>query len=163
MKIHSQHIEALKQQEQAKSKETAEKGRFEALLAKEVGAGVSTASSAPLAPPPGARALGVGSLLAAEQVAATQPSTEAEQEIMNNIESVLTQWESYAQTLAEPQSSQALRQAYGVLETISSEVSMLKERMPQLGAAETNLQTMVDELEILAVTEQVKFNRGDYL
>jgi hypothetical protein len=39
----------------------------------------------------------------------------------------------------------------------------LKSSHPGLGKDHPGLQSVVDEMEILAVTERIKFNRGDYL
>ncbi|MGE4298777.1 MAG: hypothetical protein AB7E47_12165 [Desulfovibrionaceae bacterium] len=163
MKIRTDQLEHLQQQETARAKAKAETGGFEDLLASEVdkaadSQGVQQTST----PPPGAR-LGIESLLGVEALDATDAITPSEQSVMENIDTVLDKWETYAENLNAPESESGLRTAYGVLQNISDDVQDLKDAMPALAESRPDLQGLVDELEILTVTEQFKFNRGDYL
>jgi len=137
---------------------------FEDLLSQEVEKSASSTSAAgTLAPPPGAKVLGLSPLLEAQDISPTQPPSETEQKVMQHIDSLLNKWDTYAQALKTPAAGDDLRQAYGYLANIQSEVQELKGAAPNLGVEHPRLKSMVDELEILTVTEQFKFNRGDYL
>jgi hypothetical protein len=165
MKIQNDLIEALKQQQKAEQdKAKPDTGKFGELLSGELQKGEETAGGPrAAAPPPGARAYGAGALLNVDQIASVESVNQSEQAVMQNIEHLLEQWEDYAQSLSSPAGEQGLRRAYGVLQHISSGVEGIKDANPDLGEQNPALQTMVDELEILTVTEQYKFNRGDYL
>ena len=79
---------------------------------------------------------------------------------MNKMDMLLTQWEKYSQTLEMSQGS--LREGFGLLTAIRQNIQAVKEDLdgnPHIGE---KLQTMVAELDILATTEEFKFNRGDY-
>jgi hypothetical protein len=82
---------------------------------------------------------------------------------MDSLDTLMNEWEEYAARLQEPSASLNLRQANGVLEHIERGVASIKDRYPGLGDEAPGLQAVVDEMEILAVTERIKFNRGDYL
>ena len=163
MKIQSQQLEALRQQEQAKTNRQPGTGMFEELYAKEVGKQESSVGmERPAAPPPGARTYGAGSVAAMTAVSGVGQETSATK-VMDNIETLLGQLDDYSQQLGGSQAG-GLKQAYGVLENISSQVRDLKGSMPaELKDQHPGLSSMVDELEVMTVTEQMKFNRGDYL
>lgn len=167
MKIRTEQLEALQQQEQARAKSKPETGKFGDMLAQEVQKATSPAGlEKPQAPPPGANVIGVNQLLSAEpaeQVSKAEAVIPSEREVMDNIDSLLNKWENYADTLKTGQPDENLRQAYGVLENIQTEVRELKGSVPNMDEAYPNLKSMVDELEIMTVTERIKFNRGDYI
>lgn len=84
----------------------------------------------------------------------------SEQTVMNKMDTLLTQWEKYSQTLGRTQDS--LRDGFGLLTAIRHNIQEVKEDLhnnPHLGE---KLHTLVAELDILATTEEFKFNRGDY-
>ena len=87
-----------------------------------------------------------------------------ESKAMDTLDNLLTRWENYAHQLAaEPG---GLRHANGILEEISTEIGALKANWPQQSPPQPvapGLRGVLDELEVLAVTERIKFNRGDYL
>lgn len=161
MKIHPDQLRAL-EQEQAKSRsaQEADKG-FGELLAKEVEGTAPTTAQGAAAPPLGGAALS-GNILAA-QSAAGEPS-ESGQEVMERLENLLGEWEAYANNLGSTAEGGGLRQANGNLETIENEVASLKQTMSGRGQeGDDELKAVIDEVEILAVTERIKFNRGDYV
>ena len=80
---------------------------------------------------------------------------------MENMDTLLAEWENYADKLAAGSGGDSLKQAYGVLEHIESGVRQLKEELPESTTA--GLGSLVNELEVMTVTEKFKFNRGDYL
>jgi len=163
MKIRTEFNEAIGTLEQQRTKAKPDAvTAFGDMLAQEVQKSrAPTGLDQPAAPPPGARVYGAGPLLALQELSPTQPTSTAEQEVMEHIDSLLNKWENYAHALKTPSGEENLRQAYGVLENISSEVRELKGAVPGLGSGGSDLKSMVNE--ILTVTEQFKFNRGDYL
>ncbi len=164
MKITNDELDALRQQELTRSNTSSEAGNFQEVLAQEIGGDSTSASVEGLgAPPPGAKTLGIGSMLQVENLSETQETMPTEREVMDNIDSLLSKWENYAQTLQTQDQDEGLRQAYGVLENIEQDIEGLKETVPNLAQENSDLQNMVDELEIMAVTEKIKFNRGDYI
>jgi hypothetical protein len=157
MKIQPDQITTVQQTGQVQSARSSPSQDFGAMLAKEVGSVQSTAS----APPPG----GVASLSQMVAAAAAQPvqgSSDTEKAVMDNVDNLLNQWEKYADQLASG-SSGNLRQAYGTLENIQTGVQKLKDEYPDLSGQSPQLSSLVNELDVMTTTEQVKFNRGDYL
>jgi hypothetical protein len=164
MKIHPDQLEgvrpdSLSQTNRVKPTSTA----FGDLLTQEVAkSGTdSTKTSAPL-PPPG----GLGSLNALVGVSTVQsvaPAQQGEKAIMEKVENLLDKWDQYAQNLQGDAGQVNLKKAYGVLEDIDGTVQQIKGENPNLAEQSPALQGVVSELEVLAVTERIKFNRGDYL
>jgi hypothetical protein len=167
MKIQTDQTSVLGVQEnQSSTSKTGSGASFQGVLAQEVEktlASSSESSDASATSALSAKALGVSSMLAVEETAQLETVSETEQKVMEHIDSLLDKWENYAQALKAPSEGEDLRQAYGCLEDIQSEVQELKGASPNLGVDNPNLQSMVDEIEIMTVTEQIKFNRGDYL
>lgn len=161
MKIHPDQLKAL-EQEQAKTKQAQEtvKG-FGDLLAKEVGKAADNAQTTAAVPPPGAGMLS-GQLLAA-QAAAGAGETVSGQNVMENLENLVNNWEDYAAQVGAAAEGPNLRQANGMLESIENGVSDLKNQVAGLPGENPELDAMVEEVEIMAVTERIKFNRGDYI
>ena len=104
---------------------------------------------------PSLNGLSVNSLLATQAVGAVEST---EEQALSQVESTLDSLESYASKLGGEQAGD-LKQAYAALEAFQSDIAELK---GTLGNS-SGLQSMVEELEILGATEQLKFNRGDYL
>ena len=161
MKIHPDQLKALEQdQAKAKAAQQVDKG-FGELLAKEVGAPGQTETAQGTLPPLGGTALS-GNILAAQAALAGQPS-ESGQDVMERLENLMGDWETYASQIGSAQGAN-LREANGSLEAIENGVAELKTKMSGLGKdADGDLEAVVQEVEILAVTERIKFNRGDYL
>jgi hypothetical protein len=160
MKIHSDpNIEAVRQEQAKSSKEGEPKKAFGEYLQQEAAKAPLTQSSAQGPAPPimVSPFIQVGGAGKAEAASAAGP--EAGQNVLAGVENVLSKWEDYASRL---DSETDLRQAYGVLQDISAEVGKLKQN-PGMAQQDPGVQSLVDEIEVLAVTEQVKFNRGDYL
>lgn len=165
MKIQTDQLTALKQ---AAEKTAGASGApdasdaFAALLAQKVGDGGSTQSTGLTAPPlAGYAALDVSGAQGSDGVEATGQFTEEEQAVMNNMDTLLAKWENYADTLASSSGGDSLKQAYGVLENIETGVKQLKDDLPS--DANAGLGSLVNELEVMTVTEKIKFNRGDYI
>lgn len=160
MKIQTDQIAPLQQTGKAQTAKPTSGTNFGELLAKEVDGGQQAAKTGSLPP-----LAGVGGLAqamatqAAEQVADVGSERQA---VMENVDGILNQWEKYSGQLASGSSTQ-LRQAYGTLENIQTGVKKLKDEHPGLDGHSPQLSSLVNELEVMTVTEKIKFNRGDYL
>jgi hypothetical protein len=164
MKITQEQVSALRQADsQELTRTAAEPGVFESLLTREV-QGIETpdAGQTPV-PPIGGGMHEIASLLQAEGATPAQDLTEKERTAMENVDSLLTEWENYADQLASGSQEGGLRQAYGVLEHIESGVQKLKQDWPGMAQDNPGMGSLVNELEVMAVTEKIKFNRGDYI
>lgn len=169
MKIRTDHLEALRQEELQRTKQSSKTGMFADVLAKETATddtGATQDSSQAKAVAAAPLPLDVEGVETATGPEAADGNPPTEQMVMEHLDSVLTQWEAYASGLKGGAGEGDLREAYGRLETISSQVGQIKETLPgmqQGSPASPALQSMVNELEILTVTERFKFNRGDYM
>ncbi|MGL1863004.1 MAG: hypothetical protein OCC46_10835 [Pseudodesulfovibrio sp.] len=151
MKIHPDQIEGVQpEQTQRKNKAKVPGQAFGDMLNQEVAKGDTPQATAGIAPPPI-----LNPLIAAEAAAPVQ-RVGAGATVAGQVENVLDKWDSYAATLAGPQGG--LKSAYGALDEIANDVASIKGQ-PNI---DPGLQSIVNELETLAATEQFKFNRGDY-
>lgn len=168
MKIRNEQIEALLQQEQKRTKRAGEAGGFDELLSQELGENGQVQDALPVAPPPGARAGVISSLLlqGVEQAEAVSPvqgaGTLSATEAMEDIGGLLDGWDAYAGELGKS-GSEGLRSAYSMLEGLDERVRTLREKTPDLAQQHPGLAAMVNDLEVMTTTEKFKFNRGDYL
>ena len=162
MKIQNDQLTAL-QQTAAKSAGVKDNSdAFASLLAKEVGDDQSSQGSGLAAPPlAGYAALDMSGLQDTDSVEASGQFSEQEQAVMKNMDSLLAKWEDYADQLASGSGGDSLKQAYGVLQNIETGVKQLKDDLPS--DANAGLGSLVNELEVMTVTEKIKFNRGDYI
>ena len=164
MKIHPDQLEGVRpdsapQANRVKPPSTA----FGDLLSQEVAKSDTEApkSSATLPPPGGLGTL--SALMGVSSVESVAPAPKAEKAIMEKVENLLDKWDQYAQNLQSASGAVNLKEAYGVLQDIDGTVQQLKGENPDLAQKHPALQGMVSELEVMAVTERIKFNRGDYL
>jgi hypothetical protein len=164
MKIHPDQLEGVRpdsasQTNRVKPPSTA----FGDLLNQEVTRSdtETTKISTPLPPPGGLGTL--SALLGVGTVEAVEPAANAEKAIMDKVENLLDKWDQYAQNLQGGSGAVNLKEAYGVLEDIDGTVQQIKGENPNLAQQSPALQGVVSELEVMAVTERIKFNRGDYL
>jgi hypothetical protein len=164
MKIHPDPLEGVRpdsasQTNKARPTSTA----FGDLLSQEVAkSGTQAPKTSAILPPPG----GLGSLsalLGVGKVESVAPAPKAEAALVDTVENLLDKWDQYAQNLQGGTGAVDLKKAYGVLEDIDGTVQRIKGENPDLAAQHPALQGVVSELEVLAVTERIKFNRGDYL
>lgn len=84
------------------------------------------------------------------------------QDTSNEMDSMLSTLENYTSQLASDGKAD-LRGAYSMLENVSGKINELKERYPDMAKEHPELASLVNELDVLTVTETYKFNRGDYL
>jgi hypothetical protein len=157
MKIHPDQIKALNKEQAKTEQQKPAEGKFGDVLAQEVQKDQATGETA--------KSGGVKPLQAPFRAGMVEPVGAEHiprgREIMQNLDNLLAEWEDYAGKLSGA-SEAGLKDAYGVLEGISSGVKELKDKTPDLGERHPGLKSMIDELEILATTERIKFVRGDY-
>lgn len=159
MKISNDQVSAVEQQQRAErgsQGETQGGVAFGELLAREMDEGSVSALGVG-----GPRPLGVNPLLMAQVPAVEKP--QAEQKVMESLDSLLNDWEEYAGQLESQGESMDLKDAYKRLSRIGGEIERLKAENPDMGQKNPGLKSIVDELEVLSVTETFKFNRGDYV
>ncbi len=182
MKINNEQLAALlRQQEQsagAAHRPAGQGAGFGAALAEQLGLGAAGASSA-------AGAVSGGQGMQASQASQTSQASQASmisqmllgvadenpdvnphedvlQEAFNQASGTLDMWESYVGTLGDVGKGGSLRDAYALLQGIDGQVNALKENTAGLRGQNPGLDTLVNNLEVLATTEKFKFNRGDY-
>lgn len=87
-------------------------------------------------------------------------SQKQETPFMNQMDSLLNMWENYAADMDSPDSS--LKKVYDHLQNISQEIKNLK-NSSSFENQRPEVKSMIQELEVMTTTEEIKFNRGDYL
>lgn len=154
MKITPEQLAALQLQQQKNIARSTSGEGFALALNQEMNLGtpVQSGTAIPTAMP-------MVGLDQAVQAAMLQTSTE--QSVMNKMDSLLSQWENYSQTIGTPHGN--LRDGYTQLAAIRENIQEVKGHMAHSPAHETMLQSILEELDILTTTEEFKFNRGDYL
>lgn len=81
--------------------------------------------------------------------------------LSTELDALLDKWENYSQNLGSPDIQ--LKQSYQQLTALSKNISQIKQSHTQELATNPQLKNLINELEVLTITEQIKFNRGDYL
>jgi len=140
MKINPIHSQPTPQSVPPKPKTNAD---FASLLAEQSQA---QGLAGPPAPP---AALSVQTLLAQD----------TERTVMEQLASLMDQWDAYAQSVDQAN----LKHGHALLGSIQQTLASVKDAVEKAPAVNPTLKAMVDEMEILGVTEEIKFNRGDYL
>jgi len=161
MKIDPSKIQVIGTEEQQVKKKDQGQG-FDSILTREIQKDASKVPADQSGIKPGRGIAGLNPTLAAQMTSQTQQPP-SERTVMQNFDSLLAQWENYADRLDSAQGGQDLKQLYAMLEGIVGSVSNIKEQWAGLEQKPEQLGALINELEIMAVTEQIKFNRGDYL
>lgn len=81
--------------------------------------------------------------------------------IINHIEHSMNGFNTYANSIAQDKPD--FKQAWQNLNTFNQSVSELRQNYTNLPQKNSSLDSMINDLEIMSVTETYKFNRGDYL
>lgn len=167
MKINNQHLEALRQVQEQSQKTGAAKSSgvedFAKTLAQELGAaeGAGNVAGAARQVSSGELAAGLGINLPSAAAGVDADAADAA-EAMAQLSGLLDGFDAYAQVLGNG-GEQNLKAAYTALEQLSGTVGALKGSLSDTAAKYPGLNDVLNELEVLAHTEQFKFNRGDYL
>lgn len=152
MKITLDQLAALQLQQQKNTARPTSGEGFALALNQEMNLGtpIQSGQSVPMAMP----LVGLDQALQAAML--NKPT---EQTVMNKMDSLLSQWENYSQTIGAPNGS--LRDGYTQLAAIRENIQEVRGDMAHSPA--NGLQSILEELDILTTTEEFKFNRGDYL
>ncbi len=81
-------------------------------------------------------------------------------QLPEKLESSISLLERYASWLGDPEKT--LKQAYGLLEQLSSQTKDLKNEFKDKDSTNPDLTRIITELLTTVEIEQIKFNRGDY-
>lgn len=158
--------EQLQREAGGAAAQSAPAGDFGALLARQMGRGTASGPS-----PDALRALGdplrlanldvmtLGDFDGAERNGADDSLVEA---LTGGLSTTLDSVDRYASMLSG-RNADALKSAYGELDALDSSLAELRRNLGRLSRAEPELEGMVNELEVLAAAERIKFDRGDYL
>ncbi len=166
-----QALQALQRQNEPHRKEKIADG-FDALFSEQLEAGKNAqATGSPVAQSNQPLLTGsLGLLLqASEQLAYGKTENEEGANDLDmaavKVGGLLDQWETYAGKLAQAgnNANPDLKSVYSLLQNMGSELKGLRQSMPDLAERNGNLDSLLNELEVLTTTENFKFNRGDYL
>lgn len=153
MKITSDQLAALQLQQKNTVRNVPGEG-FAQTLAQELDS--SSAAQPPSAVSPTTPMVRLDQAL---QAALLQTSTE--QTVMEKMDTLLSKWENYSQIIGAANGN--LREGYSLLADIRQNIQEVKGELALSPSMGQKLKPMIDELDILATTEEIKFNRGDYL
>ena len=81
---------------------------------------------------------------------------------MADIENSLSSLDLYTQSVQSQNASFDLKRAWQGLTAFNQSVNDLRQNYASLSEQDSSLDAMINDLEIMAVTETYKFNRGDY-
>lgn len=82
--------------------------------------------------------------------------------LMADIENSLSSLDMYTQSVQSQNASFDLKRAWQGLTAFNQSVNDLRQNYASLSEQDSSLDAMINDLEIMAVTETYKFNRGDY-
>lgn len=104
-----------------------------------------------------------------ETIASTQNASETDEAavytrsaLMADIENSLSSLDMYTQSVQSQNPAFNLKQAWQGLTAFNQSVNDLRQNYASLSEQDSSLDAMINDLEIMAVTETYKFNRGDY-
>ena len=167
MEIRTDQIAALLQQQELQAKKsTSGKGEgFDAALEQQMALGGTETSGKATMPAPGVQASVINQMLLSgvENISAADSVTLATGKAYDQASGALDMWESYVNVLGSPGNQGTLREADALLQGLESQVTVLKQQSEPLLGQNSNLASLVNELEVMTATERFKFNRGDYL
>ncbi len=169
MNIRTKDVEALLSQQELQAKKAAAGKNGDGLGFAETFAEQATLGGAVGSMQQGSSVLGVQPSVVQQVLVqnaedfAAHDAMDSTQSVLNQASGALDMWESYANTLRMPEGKGNLREAYSLLEGIESQVSALKSNSKETLEQNPELASLVNELEIMSVTEKIKFNRGDYV
>lgn len=160
MKIQNDPLRALLEQSEAHRKPKAGGADFESLLAGQLEGGPAVAGGA-VSAERNVAALAM-QIRSVQELGGAEAQGRSDAIYMEGLDNLLNKWDLYGQALARPESA-SLKDVNGLLDGMSGELAALKAALPELEGDNAGLAGLVNELEVLATTERIKFNRGDYL
>ncbi|WP_051617151.1 hypothetical protein [Desulfonatronovibrio hydrogenovorans] len=154
MKINPDQISQIARENGNVQKKTSPSGEFGKMLEQEISRGQTQDKTA--SGPARLDILQTSQLLGSSLIT----SQNRESSFMNQMDSLLNKWENYAAGMDSPSSS--LKEVYANLESISRQIKEMK-NSSSFDNQSPEVKSMIQELEVMATTEVIKFNRGDYL
>lgn len=106
--------------------------------------------------------MNLGGLAGADGAAGASGDDALIEALSGGVSSSLDGLDKYASGLRDA-SPDGLRNAWNALESLDGAIAGLRQDMGKLSKPNAEMESMLNELEVLAVTEKFKFNRGDYL
>lgn len=169
MSISIEQLQAI-QAQQAQQTDTRKKSApapgegFDSLLSSQISEQTAIMTGLPT-PPPGSR-MGVAgranSMLLGNEAEAESAEDSQLGSVANGVDKLLSGFETYATRLADG-SSGSLKAAHSLLQDLSQSVKTLRLDNMELTKANPSMDTILNELDVIATTERFKFNRGDYI
>lgn len=166
MSISIEQLQAIQaQQADSRKKSAPAPGEgFDSLLSSQISERAAPMTGLPT-PPPGSR-MGVegraNSMLLGNNA---EPESAQESQlgsVANGVDKLLSGFETYATRLADG-SSGSLKAAHSLLQDLSQSVKTLRLDNLELTKANPSMDSILNELDVIATTERFKFNRGDYI
>lgn len=157
MKISTEQLRAIQEQEARRTRQSKAPGDFAGILAEQLQPQTGKAEGPGLSLPLQDAAMPPGIL---EDAAPAAPALF--EEAAGELEDMFATLDRYAGQLAAGENAD-LRGAFGLLQDMNARISSFKERHPDAAVEQPELSALLNEIETLAVTETFKFNRGDYL
>ena len=166
MEINTQQMEALlhlqEQQAQNPRKSGGQAAGFEALFNQQMQSQTAGLAGMPASPVAVQTEIYTQTLAANDQEREDlDPDSAVLQAAFEQASGTLALWDSYARALGGATSDATLRDAWGMLEGIDSQIAQMRNHPAR--ALDSGLDGILNELEIMTATEKFKFNRGDYL
>lgn len=136
---------------------------FQAALSERLDAGAAQAGTPVPVMPGGAQTELISQLLlgTGDDGAGSGMAAGAAQTAFHDASGALDMWDSYVQTLGSGR-EESLRDAYALLEGISSKLGDLRRSAPLVEEQMPGFGDLVNRLDVLTTSERFKFNRGDY-
>jgi hypothetical protein len=162
MKIHADQLKGLLEPEQQQKSSKQQPGEaFEQMLNKALSPQTGQASGPAAKPMTGASLDALHTQLRSGLTQAAPIDKPAAEPLLTSVDRVLEQWEKYAEELQSGPSN--LKQSYDALKEIGRSLEAAEAALQEQGGEDPALDPVLNELRIMAVTEEIKFNRGDYL
>ncbi|MDR1489626.1 MAG: hypothetical protein LBS65_03950 [Desulfovibrio sp.] len=162
MKISSEQIRIMRENERKSGMKPDVAAAFDAVLSREIDADASKSLAvepAVLRAPAVLPGLETAPALSPGDMEKTPGGLEEE---VRMFEGMLDGFEDYANNLALDERAD-LRGAFANLENIHRRLEDFKARFPDAAAGPGAAAEILNEMDVLATTEIIKFNRGDYL
>ncbi len=170
MKINSElerllQVEQVKAQPKSGNNQKVNSNSFESLLGEEISAlnQQEKASNVnhlkALADPMAIETEALANMEGTKDLSHNQNDEKILKSLVQGLQSSLDSMDAYTNSL---QGSESLKQAYANLEQANNQIDMMRQDYAKLTTKNPTLNNMLQDLEVMAVTETYKFNRGDY-
>lgn len=161
MKIQANQLDALLRQDQLTKTSSQPRESFDSLLNQEISQGTNDITQ--MLPPPGAGTIDPLMLSSLEETSsADSVDNELVAALMGQADGALSTLDAYAKTLNS--TKVPARNSWELLGSLDTQIAAMRGNLGKMSTtASQGLDSMVNELEVIAATEKFKFNRGDYI